>query len=364
MIEQWRTKILANEAYLVYLMNKQSKIQIDTRMGMTNIIEVDEIVRQGTVFGPMLCGIVTDKINNFAVSVNESIETRTNTGTLMFVDDIIGTGSKANIEKTIRNCRAAESKKNMTFNHEKSNYIKISFKKFKSAKKEQIEEKVTNGNIKETESYKYLGDYINNKGNNVTNIEKRKQKIPYMIKEMMRYGDQKVVGEKALCIRLMIMETMIMPAILNNTEAWTNITEKEMETIEKVQKDILTALFHLPISTPYWAVLEEGRSWLMSSRIMHRKLMLFQNLIKSNKKRMAKKILMDQIEQQRNNCCYSELKGQMEKYEIFDGIEQMKCKTNEIENIIKTRLDMQAFKCNFKEKDKEIECLEESQQIY
>ena len=77
MIELWRTKIPANEAYLVYLMNKQSKIQIDTPMGMTNIIEVDEIVRQGTVFGPMLCGIVTDKINNFAVSVNESIGTRT-----------------------------------------------------------------------------------------------------------------------------------------------------------------------------------------------------------------------------------------------------------------------------------------------
>ena len=53
--------------------------------------------------------------------------------------------------------------------------------------------------------------------------------------------------------------------------------------------------------------------------------MLFQNLIKSDEKRMAKKILMDQIEQQRNICWYSELKGQMEKYEIFDGIEQIKC---------------------------------------
>ena len=32
------------------------------------------------------------------------------------------------------------------------------------------------------------------------------------------------------------------------------------------------------------------------------------------------------------------------------------CTTNETENIIKTRLNMQAFKCNFKGKDKEIEC--------
>eukprot|EP00112_Aurelia_sp_Birch-Aquarium-sp1_P016262 Seg3671.3 transcript_id=Seg3671.3/GoldUCD/mRNA.D3Y31 product="hypothetical protein" protein_id=Seg3671.3/GoldUCD/D3Y31 len=198
MIELWRTKIPANEAYLVYLMNKHSSIQIDTPMGMTNAIEVHEIVRQGTVFGPMLCGIVTDKINNFAVSVTEHLGTRTNIGTFMFVDDICGTGSKMNIERTIKNCRAAESKKKMTFNPEKSNYIRSSFKRSKSAIKNEIEEKVTKGNIKETESYKYLGDYIDNKGNNITNIEKRKHKIPYMIKEMMRYGDQKVVGEKAL----------------------------------------------------------------------------------------------------------------------------------------------------------------------
>ena len=32
------------------------------------------------------------------------------------------------------------------------------------------------------------------------------------------------------------------------------------------------------------------------------------------------------------------------------------CTTNEIENIIKTRLNMQALKCNYKGKDKEFEC--------
>ena len=81
-----------------------------------------------------------------------------------------------------------------------------------------------------------------------------------MIKGMMRYGDQTVVGDKALYVRLTIMETMIVPTILNNTEMWTNITKQEIEIIEKMQMDILTSLFHLPISTPYWGVLEEGGS--------------------------------------------------------------------------------------------------------
>ena len=97
---------------------------------------------------------------------------------------------------------------------------------------------------------------------------------------MMRYGYQNVVGDKALYVRLTIMETMIMPTILNNTETWTNKTKQEMEIIEKMQKDILTSLFHLPISAPYWGVLEESGSWPMASRIFYRKLMLFHNLIK------------------------------------------------------------------------------------
>ena len=66
----------------------------------------------------------------------------------------------------------------------------------------------------------------------------------------MRYGDQNGVWDKALYVRLMIMEAMIMPTSFNNTEMWTNITKQEMEIIEKSQKDILTSLFHLPISTP------------------------------------------------------------------------------------------------------------------
>ena len=53
----------------------------------------------------------TDKINNFAVSVNESLGARTNIGTLMFVDDICGTGSKANIERTIKTVEQQNQKR-------------------------------------------------------------------------------------------------------------------------------------------------------------------------------------------------------------------------------------------------------------
>ena len=51
------------EVYLLYEMNKESNIVIETPVGMTDSITVHEIVKQGTIFGPKVCIVVTEKIN-------------------------------------------------------------------------------------------------------------------------------------------------------------------------------------------------------------------------------------------------------------------------------------------------------------
>ena len=51
------------EVNMIYLLNKKAKIVIDTPVGLTNEIEINEIVKQGTIFGPKFCCVSTDKIN-------------------------------------------------------------------------------------------------------------------------------------------------------------------------------------------------------------------------------------------------------------------------------------------------------------
>ena len=52
------------EVYMLYEINKKSNIVIQTPVGMTDNISVHEIVKQGTIFGPKLCSVATENINN------------------------------------------------------------------------------------------------------------------------------------------------------------------------------------------------------------------------------------------------------------------------------------------------------------
>ena len=51
------------KVYMLYEMNKESHIVIETPVGMIYSITVHEIVKQGTIFGQKLCSVATEKIN-------------------------------------------------------------------------------------------------------------------------------------------------------------------------------------------------------------------------------------------------------------------------------------------------------------
>ena len=83
--------------------------------------------------------------------------------------------------------------------------------------------------------------------------------------------------------------------------------------------------------------------------------------IKCYKKSKWKKLVKEKIQQYVNKEYQQESKTMKKLRFVHEKQIKRKeyievCTTNEIENIIKTRLNMQEFKCNFKGKDKEIEC--------
>ena len=97
------------EVNIIYLMNKEEKIIINTPSGITNEITVSEIVRQGTIYGPILCGISTDKVNPTSNHVSIRYGQELEIEPMIYVsDDMISTGDKQTIIDTIRNCRQLE----------------------------------------------------------------------------------------------------------------------------------------------------------------------------------------------------------------------------------------------------------------
>ena len=70
-----------------------------------------EIVKQGTIFGPKLCSVATEKINGIGEEISTHITPELTIGAPVYVDDILGIGDCKTVEKVIRNSRRLEEDK-------------------------------------------------------------------------------------------------------------------------------------------------------------------------------------------------------------------------------------------------------------
>ena len=97
---------------------------MDTPVGVTDTFEVQEIVKQGTVWGPKLCCGQTDDINRYG-----RLETMMSTVPIncrVFVDDMAALGNYKICSSMINSsCKFFEQQKKYTFSVEKTNVLRI-----------------------------------------------------------------------------------------------------------------------------------------------------------------------------------------------------------------------------------------------
>lgn len=306
------------EVSLIHQMNMKAKINIDTPVGKTEQFEVKEIVKQGTIYGPLLCCINSSKINDMTECTSSYITPTLQVGALAYVDDIMAAGDRKQIEKVGKNLKEMESKKKYTFNNSngKSHYMVLKTSKNSNRNDEEAIIEVERGKVTRTKSYKYLGNWLDESATITRQIEEMSNKVKGMIAETKRIGDEKYTGRMSTNVILTIYEMTILPALIFNLEAWTNVRKKDWQEIEKIQATCLKSLFRLPISTPYWGLLVELGIWNIQSRIEYKKLMIWQNIKNSEDTRLSRKVIMEQKERKWEIGWYKELTEIATKHKI------------------------------------------------
>ena len=83
-----------------------------------------------------------------------------------------------------------------------------------------------------------------------------------------------------------------------------------------MQYQILRGMFELPQCTPYWGIIAESGIWPVKYKIEYKKVMLFQNIIQSDDKRLIKEIVEDQIREPYGNCWVKGIIEICSKYNI------------------------------------------------
>ena len=154
---------------------------------------------------------------------------------------------------------------------------------------------VKKGAIGYTEKYKLLGDQYDKTGKNMPKIAKKMEKAKFIAGEVRRQGSYERVGHADTSTRLLLMEMVVKPTLLFNTETWINITKQEMDEVNKGHYLVLRKVLEQKDNIPYYGLLLETGLWPYSYVIIYKRIMMFHNLIHSKESRIARKIVINQM---------------------------------------------------------------------
>ena len=332
----------AGEAMYIYKMNEVVKAKVDTPIGVTEEFELTEIVRQGTVCAVDLCAVSTDKINRIEQEEPRLLVSGVEIRHPVFVDDMAGIGNVQMIQSMEPKMRFLEDTKKYTYNTDKgkSEIMKIEINPKNNEEIPVI--KVKKGLIGYTEKYKYLGDQYDKTGKNMPKIDKKMEKASFVASEVRREGSYLEVGDADTEIRLLLMETMVKPTLLANTEAWVNVRKEEMDSINKGHYLVLRKVFEQRDNTPYYGILAETGYWPYSYVVVYKKLMALHHLLHSDEKRIAKRIVVNQINGEGSKInWYSEVNYWLVKLDLKTEEERiMETLKSEWKRVVKEKVEM------------------------
>ena len=132
--------------------------------------------------------------------------------------------------------------------------------------------KVHDKKMNSTDKDNYLGDIVHSSGQIRHTIEQRRDRGYAIVAEIIAILDDIPLGKYKIDIGLKLREAMLLNRILFNSEAWHNISDKEIKILESVDEHLLRSLVKGQSKTPLeFLYLEAGAMpirFIISSRRM------------------------------------------------------------------------------------------------
>jgi len=180
------------------------------------------------------------------------------------------------------------------------------------------------GKVKKTGEYNYLGNWLPESGKIERQIEELEKKKNLFATEVMRIAKEDQLGKMSTEARLLIYEKTVVPTLTHNLECWTNIEERYFQRLEKLQGGILKIILRLPTTTPYWGIIKEVGIWPIKQKIQYHRLMLYENMMKSDDERLGKIVIQGQKKLERKDNWYHRTEELARKVGIdIDQAEEM-----------------------------------------
>ena len=267
--------------------------------GKSDIFNIGESVKQGTVWAAPKCANFIDKgfreiemTKTFGISYG-NIEIPH----LLYQDDILLMSvNETTMQKMLDIAENFQDRNLLRFNNEKCQLMCMRYGR-KIPEGNSLE--LNGDKLTTTTKYKYLGDVKNYKGNLEETINGRCQKCLRITDEITCLAKNPTLKQHKIEVGLKIINMILIPKLLYGCETWTGMTKEQLSKLEKVQKDVLTKLFALPRTTPPFGFRFDFGILPIEYKIKIRKLVYWHKLLNLDAKRLVKAIY---DEQKKNGC--------------------------------------------------------------
>ena len=347
---------------LLYNINNHVKIAVKTPVGRTTRKDIYNLISQGDVFGPILCGNLVDTFGKECLEqekYNYSYKGEVEIPPLGMIDDLLCVsecGPSSSMVNGYINCKT--NSKKLMFGVEKCIKLHVGnkTKQFKCqdlfvdkwkeiAIQENLEAEIDvfegESIMKEKEAEKYLGDVISIDGRNIRNIKTRINKGAGVVRKIITMLEGIPFGKQFFNIGMILRDSLLVSSMLFNSEAWYNVTSKELELLETIDLSLLRQLLKAPKGTPKEMFYLELGIIPFRDIILGRRLNFLHTILNEDPKSLIHRFFQAQCKYQTKKDWVTMVTKDLEYLELqnlsFEKIKEMKKIT--FRNLIKQKIE-------------------------
>ena len=248
---------------VIYEANKVNKVAVMTPNGLTERRNIEKIVMQGEIFGPLECSISIDTFGKECMARGQYLYSYKGVDVppLAMIDDLACVSTCGlDTVKTNSYINAKTNLKKLQFGPDKCHKMHIGRKKiycpdlqidsWKMGMKIQLETKldeeidVFEGDVQMDKSNeeRYLGDIITDDGSNKRNIDARKGKGFGIINQIMEILQEISFGPKYFEIANLLRHSLFLSSVLLNSEVWYGLSVTDIKQLEQVDRALLKTI--------------------------------------------------------------------------------------------------------------------------
>ena len=335
--------ITDNNLAVLYEANKKVKVAVKTPHGLTDRVEVNKIILQGDVFGPIECSVSVDTYGKECLAEEMhlySYKGEVQVPPLAMVDDLLivsECGYKAAMANAYINTKS--NLKKLQFGTEKCHKMHVGkvneeicpdlfVDGWRLGNVEEVETKAEYGEdeeiglvkMEEVEDEKYLGDIISQDGKNMKNILARTNRGIGITNQIMSILDEICFGRYYFEVAVLLRNSLFLSSILTNSEAWYNLKNEELEKLEQADESLLRKILECPASTPKEMMYLELNCLPIRYIIKCRRVNFLAYILREDKQSLIYRFLQAQLRKPSKNDWGQTVASDLEELEIMTPI--------------------------------------------